>query len=270
MSIPRFTLALLLTATSPSFATAVEFIGHRGASHDAPENTLSSFKLGYEQKADADELDIHLTSDGKVVVIHDFDTGRTSGVTNVIAEHTLEELRALDIGKFGKWKGKGFSEKVPLLEEVLALIPEGRRLFIEIKCGPEILPPLRTVLQRAGKKPEQTVIIGFGYETMRLAKVVFPNLEVNWLAQADKATRQFPRVEDLIKKAKEAKLDGLDLHSGFPIDKGFAQKVHQVALKLYTWTVDDPKVARAEMEAGVDGITTNRPGWLREQLALKP
>src|SRR5882757_379741 len=85
--------------TTSTFATQI--IGHRGASYDAPENTLSSFKLGYEHKADADELDIHLTKDGKVVVNHDYDTKRTGGVTNKIATQTLEELRKFEIGQWG-------------------------------------------------------------------------------------------------------------------------------------------------------------------------
>ncbi len=252
----------------PSAAT--EIIGHRGASHDAPENTLSSFKLGYKQNADGDELDIHLTKDGKVVVMHDFDTARTGGVPKKVAEQTLEELRQQDIGKWGEWKDKGFSEKIPLLSEVLELIPEGKRLFIEIKCGPEILPELERVLKAAHKKPKQTVIIGFGYETMKQAKVTFPKLQVYWLHSysADKKTKQYPKVEDLIAKARAAKIDGLDLNSKFPMDKNFVQKVHDAHLKLYTWTVDDPAVAKEECAAGVDGITTNRPGWLREQLGL--
>ena len=68
-------------------SNAVEIIAHRGASYDAPENNLASFRLGYEHKADADEMDIHLTSDGKIVVIHDFNTRRTSGMTNKVVEN---------------------------------------------------------------------------------------------------------------------------------------------------------------------------------------
>ena len=261
------TLAGALMA-SPAFATQI--IAHRGASYDAPENTLSSFKLGYKNKADACELDIYLSKDGKAVVIHDADTRRTSGVPGKVVDQTFEELRKQDIGKFGKWKDQNFSEKIPLLDEVVALIPENRRLFIEIKCGPEILPELGNVIERGKKKPEQTVIIGFGYETMKAAKEKFPGLEVNWLVQADKKTHAYAPVEELITKAKAAKLDGLDVNSGFPIDKEFVEKVHQAGLKLYTWTVDEPDVARREAEAGVDGITTNRAGWMREQLAAKP
>jgi glycerophosphoryl diester phosphodiesterase len=254
----------------PVVGSAVEIIGHRGASYDAPENTLASFKLGYQQKADADELDIYLTKDGKIVVMHDANTARTTGVTNKIAARTFDELRRLDAGQWGKWQGKGFSEKIPSLEEVLALVPPGKKLFIEIKCGPEVLPELGRVLQRAALKPEQTVLIGFGYETVKAAKAALPQLQVLYLAGAEKKTKKYPPVEGLIEQARAANLDGLDLESGFPIDSAFVQKVHAAGLKLYTWTVDDPEVARKESAAGVDGITTNRPGWLRQQLAVSP
>ena len=253
-------------------ANAVEIVGHRGASYDAPENTLSSFRLGYQQKADADELDIYLSKDGKIIVLHDASTARTGGVTNKVATQTLEEIRKVNVGDWGKWKGKGFDEKVPTLEEVLALIPDGRHLFIEIKCGPEVLPELEQTLKRAGKKPEQTVLIGFGYETVKAAKEKLPNLQVYWLAgpEGKGLAKKYKPVDELIKKAKAANLDGLDLEQGFPIDAAFVKKVHDAGLKLYTWTVDDPAVAKAETAAGVDGITTNRPGWLREQLAVSP
>ena len=251
-------------------SNAVEIVGHRGASYDAPENTLSSFKLGYKQNADADELDIHLTSDGKIVVIHDFHTGRTGGDTNKVVQQKFDDIRKLNMGDWGKWKGKNYSEKIPTLDEALALIPDGKKIFIEIKCGPEILPALEKSLQSAGKKPEQTVIIGFGYETVKAAKAKFPNLQVYWLAGAEGKPKKYKPVAELIEKAKAAKLDGLDLEFGFPIDKAFVKQVHDAGLKLYTWTVDDAAVARAEVAAGVEGITTNRPGWLREQLAATP
>jgi len=243
----------------------VNIIAHRGASHDAPENTLAAFRLGFEQGADAIELDLHLTADGKIVVIHDGDTGRISSVTNHVDKAPFADLRRLEIGQWGKWRGRGFSQKIPTLDEALQLVPAGKRVFIEIKCGPEILPGLEQALKRSGRTPAQTALIGFDYETMRQAKARFPHLEVSWLASANKQ-KQYPPVEELIQKAKAARLDGLDLNSGFPIDSAFVAKVHAAGLKLYTWTVDDPKVAGEEVAAGVDGITTNRPRWLRERI----
>src|SRR5204863_3482831 len=92
----------------------VEIVAHRGSSEEAPENTLAAFRLGYEQ-ADACELDIHLSKDGHVVVLHDANTKRTAGLDKPVAEQTLAELRTLDAGKS---KGGKFSnEKIPLLSE---------------------------------------------------------------------------------------------------------------------------------------------------------
>src|SRR5665213_1319355 len=98
---------------------AVEIIAHRGASYDAPENTLSSFTLGYKHQADANELDIYLAADGRAVVIHDANTFRVSGVSNAVSKCSFEQLRQLEIGQFGQWKDKGYTEKIPALDEVL-------------------------------------------------------------------------------------------------------------------------------------------------------
>ncbi len=244
-------------------------IGHRGAAFDAPENTLSSFKLAFAQGADGIECDVHLTRDQKIVAIHDPDMTRLSGVAAKIAEHTFEELRQWDVSNWGPWAGKGLKESLPTLEKVLALVPEDKSCVIEIKCGVEILPSLRGVLESSHVPPEQTVLIGFGYETMRQAKLALPDRPVFWLAESDERTGEYPSVSDLVRSVRGAGLDGLDLHAGFPIDKAFVEVVHQAALMLYTWTVDDAERARELMAAGVDAITTNRPGWLRERLTRK-
>jgi glycerophosphoryl diester phosphodiesterase len=262
-----FSLVVCLCALAPLHA--LEIIAHRGGAHDAPENTLASFRLGWEQKADADELDIYLTKDGQVVVIHDATTKRTTGVEKKVAESALEDLRALDAGSYKgtQWAG----EKIPTLAEALATIPDGKRMFIEIKCGVEVLPVLERVLKESGKKTEQLVIIGFNYDTMKQARKAFPQAPIYWIAsyKEDKTTGKLPEIQDLIAQAKAAGLDGLDLHYKFPIDADFVAKVRAAGLKLYTWTVDDPVVAKKLIEAGVDGLTTDRPGWLREQLQAR-
>lgn len=235
-----------------------EITAHRGASEEAPENTLASFRLGYEQ-ADACELDIHLSKDGRIVVMHDATTKRTAGLDKPIAQQTLAELKSLDAGA---------GERIPLLSEVLALIPEKKRLFIEIKCGPEVIPALAAVIEEAKKKPEQTALIAFHLETLRRAKVKLPKLQAYWLAsaKAEPKTGKPPEVEALIRKAKDAGMDGLDLEGKFPIDADFAAKVHAAGLLLYTWTVNDAGAAKRLAAAGVDGITTDRPQRLRESL----
>jgi glycerophosphoryl diester phosphodiesterase len=249
---------------------AVEIIGHRGAAYDAPENTLRSFKLAFQQGADGIELDVHLTKDNSVVAIHDPDLVRLAGATHKVAEHTFEELRKFNVANWGRWEGKGYEEKISVLEEILALIPTGKRLVVEIKCGPEVLPPLGRVLRASHTKPGQTVLIGFGYETMRQAKIALPDRPVLWLAARDDQTNEYPPLAELIRAVRAAHLDGLDLEAGFPIDKAFVEQVHRAGLILYTWTVDDPQHAWTLAAAGVDAITTNRPGWLRDQLRRTP
>ncbi len=261
---------IMSDASAQTPARPMEIVAHRGASHDAPENTLAAFKLGWAQQADAVELDILLSKDGRIVVIHDKDTKRVSGVNRPVVEQTLDELRSLDAGRWkdAKWTG----EKLPLLGEVLATIPDGKRLFIEVKCGAEVVPELVRELKAAGKKPEQTAVIGFSDDAMAAVKKALPHLEVFWIANIKpdpKSDKRPLTVDDLIATAKRINADGLDLSACDTIDKAFGDKVRSAGLKLAVWTVDDPTVARAMQAAGVQSLTTNRPGWMREQLQKK-
>lgn len=258
---------LLLLLGLVAHTSAVDIIGHRGASHDAPENTLAAFKLGWEQGADAVELDIWLTKDGKIVCLHDADTKRTTGVLKKVAESTLDELRTLDAGtwKDAKWRG----EKLPTLAEALAAIPAGKRLVIEIKAGVEILPELARDLKAAGKPDGQLVIISFKHDVCAGAKRLFPKIPVLYLSsfKQDKSTGAWsPTAAELIQKAKSAGLDGINLSYKGPLDAAFVNQTHAAGLKFYVWTVNDPEIARKLVAAGADGITTDRPGWLRGQL----
>ncbi|HVE43064.1 MAG TPA: glycerophosphodiester phosphodiesterase [Planctomycetota bacterium] len=246
----------------------VEWIAHRGASDQAPENTLAAFRLGWQQ-ADACELDIYLTKDGKIAVIHDATTKRTAGVDKPISQQTLDELQALDAGS---WKGATYAgEKIPTLKDVLELLPEKKRLFIEIKCGAEVLPELKRTIDAFPAKAGRLAIIGFGRATMVEAKKLLPTIPVFWLAsyKADKTSGRHPDLDDLIARCKADGLDGLDLDQAFPLDAAAVAKVHSAGLKLYTWTVNDPETARKQAAAGVDGITTDRPDALRRKLSTE-
>lgn len=140
--------------------------------------------------------------------------------------------------------------------------------MLEIKCGPEILPALEACLQRARRQPEEIAIISFNYEALRQSKQRFPQHRHYFLHgyKADAQTGKLPELQDLIRRAKEAGFDGLDLHYDWPINQSFVEQVRAAGLELLVWTVDDPAVARRLIEAGVRSLTTNRPHWLREQL----
>ncbi len=253
-------LTIPLHAAEPK---SVEIIGHRGASHNAPENTAASFKLAWDEKADGAELDIYLTKDGKIIVIHDANTKRTTGADLWVADHTLAELRALDAGK---WKSARFAgEKLPTLGEMLATAPPGKKVYVEVKCGPEVVPELDRVLKAAGLKPEQTPVISFSTSVIAAVKNARPDLPAYWLVTLRPKATEKRTVEQLIAKAREAQADGLDVSVTDMLDREFAAKVKASGLRLDVWTVDDPAVAK-RVAGLVDGITTNRPGWLREQI----
>ncbi|SIN86725.1 glycerophosphoryl diester phosphodiesterase [Singulisphaera sp. GP187] len=255
-------LMLLLAGSSP-----VELIAHRGESADAPENTLAAFRLAWERKVPAIELDVHLSKDGILAVCHDADTKRTTGVSKKIKETNWDELRTLDAGS---WKAAKWSaEKLPRLEEALATIPAGARCFIEVKVGAEAIPALVKAVRESGKKPEQLVVISFQADAVAEAKRQLPELKAFYLAsfKQDKETKVWtPSIDDLIAKAKAIKADGLDLAAKGPLDRALAQKIKDAGLELYVWTVDDPKEARKLIDAGISAITTNKAEWLKAQL----
>ncbi len=231
-----------------------KIIAHRGASRLAPENTLAAVQLAWRLGADAVEVDVHLTQDGRIVAIHDPTTDRTAGTHLEVAATHSDQLRQLDVGghKYPEFAG----EPIPFLEEVLATIPPGRHLFIEVKCGPEILPRLEETITPSGKRP-QVVLIGFDLGTMRAAKRCMPDVPAYWLRNKCLWT---PHSLSLVKKAQICGIDGLDVHwSG--VTGRFTAAVRKAGLKLCIWTVDHPAHARRLRALGVDGITTNRPGY---------
>lgn len=242
---------------------SVEIIAHRGASYLAPENTMASVTLGWEKEANV-EIDVHLSKDNSIVVIHDASTKRITGTDLKVRETISEELRKLDYGSF---KGEKFAgEQIPFLDDVLKAIPPGRKLYVEIKCGKEILPFLRQSITESGRK-SQIVIIGFDLEVVTSSKHLV-DVPTYWLrgTKKDKETDEWiPHDSKLVQIAKDRGLDGLDVHYA-GVTKEFVDAVKAAGQKLYVWTVDDPEEAKRLIRLGVAGITTNRPEWLRERL----
>ncbi len=247
---------------------AMEIIAHRGASHDAPENTLAAARLAWAQHADALEVDVHLTRDGRLAVIHDSDTQRTAGMRRMVRECTLAELQALDVGR---WKDPRFAgEQIPSLDDVLTMLPAGKRLFVELKGGPELVPALqRSLAAQHGAiiaQPGQIAIITFDLPAATAAKRAGRRHEVCWLAAAG-AEAPCATVAEIAATARSAGLDGVDLDWQWRLDGKILQQIRRNGFKVYVWTVDDPPVARSLAAIGIDGLTTNRPGWLRAQMA---
>ena len=232
-------------------------IAHRGASHDAPENTLASVNLAWERGADAAEVDVHLSKDNRIMVIHDGDTKRTSGDKMVIRESMSSALRSLDASN-GMDQFRG--ERIPFLEEVMSTVPEGKILFVEVKTDTVIIPFLAAMLN-AYQKKSRVVVISFDFDVCAMMKREIPTIPVYWLHYTLSGSYK-PK---WITRAGEAGLNGLNFrHKG--ISKDYVEAVHRSGMKMCAWTVDDPEEAARLIEFGIDGITSNRPAWLRKQL----
>jgi len=267
-------LALLVMSTVTVSLPAVEIVAHRGASYDAPENTMAATRLAWQQQADAVETDIYLGKDGRIIVFHDKTAKRTGGGRDVaIGDLTQAEARTLDAGS---WKAPQFKgEKVPLLEEQIQSIPPGKRLLVEIKVGPEIVSELKRVLAATGGNERNITIISFNYDSLVEVRKQLPALKTLWLVShpapnAKKAptAKPPPSVAEMIRAAKVAKLTGLDLQYTWPLTTADVKAIRDAGLELHVWTVNDVAVAKQWRDLGVASITTDRPGWLREQLQL--
>src|SRR5688500_9506326 len=223
-----FLIGLLsMTLTAGAAERRVEWVAHRGESYLAPENTMAAVNLGWELGADAVEFDVHLTSDGKLICIHDADTlrvtgGEGKGTKLIVKDTPAAELQKLDVGS---WKDPKYAgEKMPMIGDVLATVPEGKRLFLEIKTTAESVPAAVEAIRSSGKKPEQIAIISFKEDTCEQIKKALPQHKVFFLSsiKQDKQISEWsPKVEELIATAKRLGVDGLDIQAKTQVDATF-------------------------------------------------
>lgn len=238
-------------------------IAHRGESRDAPENTLGAIRLAWDRGAAAVELDVRRTADDRAVVIHDADLRRTGRSRLSVAGATAEALRACDVGswKHRRWAG----ERVPLIDEVLATVPVGGRLFVEIKDGPAIVPALARAVAVSGVAPRQVLFMSFHRDTMEAVVTGLPRHEACLLLTARQWTGR-GGVARAIESAQALGCRSLDVQVHRRLDRDVVEAVHHAGLRLYTWTVNRVPTARRLARAGIDGITTDRAAWMRAQL----
>ena len=260
--------ALLALGMWTSTGQAQMIVAHRGASFVAPENTLASFREAWKQGADVVEGDFYLTKDGQIACIHDKTTERTSGGTAKlkVADSTLEELRSVDVGSWKNTKYAG--EKIPTLEEVLATIPEKGKIFVEVKCGPEIVQPLQTALEESKLRDDQIIIICFNQDVVTQCREAMPQYKCSWLTsyKQNKLTSKWsPSREKVLETLKRTGATGLGTHGNDAVvTKEFTQAVRDSGVECHVWTVNDPKQAQRYAALGFDSITTDKPAEIRQ------
>jgi glycerophosphoryl diester phosphodiesterase len=192
--------------------------------------------------------------------MHDADTRRTTSVAGKISAQTFDELRRLDAGA---WKGATWTgQRIPTLDEALATAPAGKQVIIEIKCGPGIIPALKDSIEKSGKPSGELLFHCFTFETICAAKQAMPRIRACWLVNPTPDTDLLP----LLEKARAAGLDAFNPNVNARIDEQLVTQAHASNMGIFVWTVNDPDAARRLTSLGVDGILTDRPGWMRVQL----
>lgn len=262
-------IGLILLLNQTVCAQEPLVVAHRGASIDAPENTLPAFKLAWERGADAIEGDFHLTKDGHIVCIHDGNTKKTAGRDIIVAQSTLEELQKLDVGSHHSATYKGV--KIPTLAEVFKTIPKGKKIYIEIKSNASIVPQLFKDIESSGLSQDQIVVISFNEGVIEAVETKAPLTKTMLLCglKKDKAGQSSPTQGSLIKTLNRLKSDGLSTNTAM-LTESLIKKIQQLGYEYHVWTVDDPQAAQRMKQWGVQSITTNVPGKMRTKLSSVP
>ena len=220
----------------------VYVVGHRGAAGVEPENTIRGFRYAIELGVDYTECDVHLTRDGRLVVMHDAKVDRTTNGTGAIRELTFDQIRALDAGK---------GEQVPTLEEVLDVMRGQAIVLIEMKGEGVEEETVRIV--REAKMEEQVVLTCFHLERIRKAKQLAPELKVGFIVSNPTA--------DSCQQAVDVEASGIGiLYKN--LTRELVEQAHAHGLDVRAWNPDTEPEMRAMLELGVDGVSSNRPDLL--------
>ncbi len=228
---------------------------HRGASGEAPENTLASFRQAILQQCDVIELDIHLTSDGHVVVCHDETLDRTTDRSGAIAELTLEEIRRADAGS---WFDPAFAgERIPLLQEVLELVPAEIGLNIELKmsCGGRLEEAAIKLLRENGRL-DSVLFSSYDHKLLHRIKQQAPEARIS-LVYDFKPLHPLSLIRDF----------GLDvfavsLYHGM-VEQEDVEAIRKHGKHVIVWTVNQEPAMRRMLDCGVSGIITDHPALLK-------
>lgn len=237
---------------------AAPVVAHRGFSHDAPENTLASFRKAIECGAQGCEMDIRQTKDGVIVVSHDDSAKRAAGVDLKIADATYAELCKLDFSKVNKKFTPFKGEKIPTFEETLKLLKgTSCRPVIEVKASGFEEEVIKTI-RRFGLE-KTAVIIDFSEKRVKKFRQLGPEICCAWLCSYKKGEMTSAQKADrVLKTLKDCGTNVVDINFG-DLDPEFLAKMKAAGIHVWCWTVDNPKMIQKCLDWKMESITTNRP-----------
>jgi glycerophosphoryl diester phosphodiesterase len=225
-------------------------LGHRGASAEAPENTIAAFGLAAEQGAHGVELDVRLCASGDVVVIHDDTIDRTTSGSGRVSELTLDELQQVDAG---------MEQTIPSLDDVFQLFGPSLLYNVELKSGALLDGKLEAAVAdriAAYHLENHVVVSSFNPFSLRRARRELSSSTMTgflWFGGPHRLLRKLAPTQ-------------ADHPHHTRVDKAYVTWARKNNYRIHVWTVDAPQEARRLAALGVDAIITNKPGLIREAL----
>ncbi len=249
----------------PLYSDRTLNFAHRGASHEAPANTLPAFLLAAELGADGIELDVHLSRDGEIVVIHDFELQATTDGKGPVDARTLAELKELDAGG---WFDPVFAGvQIPTLQEVIDAVGDRLLLNLELKSKSLREERLAMALVRTIERNhlfQRVIVSSFNPWALRCVARLNASIPRGLLYGPGQ-----PWVVRLGWLRRKLSVQALHPHHSI-VNRRYARWSKAHGFRLHTWTVDEPARMQELKQLGVDLIITNRPDLLRTVLSSHP
>lgn len=239
-----------------AFRTATPLcIAHRGASRRAPENTVRAFDRALEAGADGIELDVQATSDGAAVVFHDATLARLTSAAGRIERTSWSRLQKLRVG----------GEPIPTLAEALEAIGDRALVQIEIKRA-AVLPAVLRAVRQTGSA-DRVILASFQHRIVREAGALAPRL-LRMLIAGRPLSAAAPEASAMtfLRTMAAAGAHGVSLDHRAVTSERFVETMRRRAVRLWCWTVNDPRSMRRLAAWGVDGILTDDPEQMIKSL----
>ena len=236
-------------------------IAHRGASGVSPENTTAAIEIAIQSGVDVVEIDVHGTSDGRVVVIHDANLNRTTDGRGFVTRKTLDQIRQADAGH---WYSNAFAgERVPLLEEAIEITRHRALLLIEIK-GNFLTEKILQIVDEMDAA-DHVFVQSFNPETIRRIRLLNPSIPTALIIGKLPSTPSRVRARKMVRQVLEIGANALTLWHA-TLTPSFFEEMRKRAVAVWVWTVDEEIIMRDMVQMGVQGIITNYPQRLNAVL----
>lgn len=238
-------------------------VAHRGASMEAPENTLPAYIKAWDQGVDAIELDVRETKDKRLICIHDDSLGRVSESEYTVSQETLTALKTIDVGGF---RSKKFANTyIPQLKEAFDCKPKKSKIFVEIKPSKISFNELNEMVETDVMSKLNTHFLGF---YPNVVKALIKRFDIPATLSIIPAffDYDYEKISSLLEKSKSF---GISQQIDSKKSMNLIKKFKEEGKYCITWTVNNKKYMRGLIELGVDAIITDNPKKLLKVIKEK-